>query len=73
MIEPKDQLDYEQKIIGSGKGYVPHEIRGNMPTDIYNRLLSEGCKTSVAKNIATKKDLAKAREQLVRLKAKVAQ
>jgi hypothetical protein len=43
-----------------------------MKTDQYNRLISEGCKQSVAKNVETKKELAEAHAELEKLKASVA-
>jgi len=43
-----------------------------MKTDQFNRPVSDGCKHSVEKSLATKKELTEAAEDLEKLKAKVA-
>jgi hypothetical protein len=52
---------------------VPYEEREeDEKTDSFNRPISKACKKDVAKNVQTKKELAEARDELEKLKAKVA-
>ena len=45
MIEPQDEWDQKEKIIGSGKGHVLFEERDeDAKTDIYDRPVSKACK-----------------------------